>query len=233
MENNNIETVDSINLQELFLVLWKNVIFIAILTIISAAAFGSFTKFFMEKEYASDTYVQISSSQHGGTYTDLQYSKALVKNYVFQANSRTVLNQVINDEALNLSMGYDELKNLVKVSQITDTDIIKIEVTTNDSQLSADIANKVSYYLTEFVKTDVNVLDVRPYDAAIQNTNSVGPNLMLNTVIGLVMGGMISVGIVLLKEFLNRTVRTSKDVEKYLNLPVLGAIPMLEKKYID
>ena len=44
---------------------------------------------------------------------------------------------------------------------------------------------------------------------------------------------MISCGIAFLLEMLNNTVRTTKDVEEKLNLPVLGVLPKLTDKKLD
>ena len=38
---------------------------------------------------------------------------------------------------------------------------------------------------------------------------------------------MVSVGIVFLMEYLDNTIKTETDIEKYLQLPVLGTIPKM------
>ena len=64
-------------------------------------------------------------------------------------------------------------------------------------------------------------------DRAIVPINPISPNKKLNLAIAFFLGLMISVGIVFLLEYLDSTIKTESDVEKYLDLPVLGVIPKM------
>ncbi len=41
---------------------------------------------------------------------------------------------------------------------------------------------------------------------------------------------MVSIFLVFLLEYLDSTIKTPDDIERYLNLPVIGTIPMVEEK---
>ena len=47
---------------------------------------------------------------------------------------------------------------------------------------------------------------------------------MVNTAIGLILGGLLALGIAFLRAFLDKSVRTEEDVQKYLDLPVIGSV---------
>lgn len=51
------------------------------------------------------------------------------------------------------------------------------------------------------------------------------PRLKLSLIIAILFGLLISCGYVVLKELLNKTIRSTSDVKRFLALPVLGAIP--------
>ena len=51
---------------------------------------------------------------------------------------------------------------------------------------------------------------------------------MLNIVLGLVVGSILGVFLAFFLEYWDRTIRTPDDVERYLKLPVLSAIPIME-----
>ena len=55
--------------------------------------------------------------------------------------------------------------------------------------------------------------------------NPVSPNKKLNILIAFVLGLMIGVGIVLLLEYLDNTFKSREELEKTLDLPIIGAIP--------
>ncbi|VBB09397.1 lipopolysaccharide biosynthesis [Lucifera butyrica] len=67
--------------------------------------------------------------------------------------------------------------------------------------------------------------DVQVVDAAVTPEKPVTPRKVLNTVVGFVLGLFFGIGRAFLKEYLNRSICTAKDVQLFLNLPVLGSIP--------
>lgn len=53
----------------------------------------------------------------------------------------------------------------------------------------------------------------------------VGPNHILNTLIGMLIGAMLGLGLAFVIDLFDPTLRSAEDVERYLNLPVLGSVP--------
>jgi len=47
----------------------------------------------------------------------------------------------------------------------------------------------------------------------------------MNIAVAAILGMMLGVGIAFLKEFLDNTIKTPEDIQKYLDLPVIGMIP--------
>src|SRR5690625_2830158 len=72
----------------------------------------------------------------------------------------------------------------------------------------------------------MNVDNVNVLNAAVLSANPtpVSPNLTLNVAIAFVLGGMVGVGLAFLIEYLDTTIKTEEDVERYLGLPVMGVI---------
>jgi succinoglycan biosynthesis transport protein ExoP len=68
-------------------------------------------------------------------------------------------------------------------------------------------------------QSDIAVLN--PATAPIQPS---GPKVLLNTVISLLLGGIVGVGLALLVEMTDRRVRSESDLAELLEIPVLGAI---------
>jgi capsular polysaccharide biosynthesis protein len=58
----------------------------------------------------------------------------------------------------------------------------------------------------------------------------VKPVVPLNTAIGFLLGLMLSTGIVFLLEYLDKTLKTEEDIEKYVAVSVLANIPLVKKK---
>ena len=55
-------------------------------------------------------------------------------------------------------------------------------------------------------------------------TEPAGPRVLLNTLVAILLGTILGVGIALLRELLNRPVRAASDVRDMLGIPVLGMV---------
>jgi capsular polysaccharide biosynthesis protein len=67
--------------------------------------------------------------------------------------------------------------------------------------------------------------NIQIIDNAVLPKSPVSPNKKLNVAIAFFLGLMLSLGISFMMEFMDRTIKTEIDVEKYLDIPVIGIIP--------
>ncbi|WP_257264435.1 polysaccharide biosynthesis tyrosine autokinase [Endozoicomonas sp. ONNA2] len=81
--------------------------------------------------------------------------------------------------------------------------------------------------------SDLQTANARVVDQAFVPQHPVKPKKKLIVAIAGLLGLLVSCGIAFLLEMLNNTVRTTKDVEEKLNLPVLGVLPKLTDKKLD
>jgi hypothetical protein len=56
------------------------------------------------------------------------------------------------------------------------------------------------------------------------------PRLLLNMLVAVFLGGMLAVGIALLRELIDRRVRSPEDLVRTIGLPVIGSIPQPMRK---
>ncbi|NLY36248.1 MAG: hypothetical protein GX046_03310 [Tissierellia bacterium] len=75
------------------------------------------------------------------------------------------------------------------------------------------------------VKEIMLVENVQIIDKAILPKNPIKPKKLMNIAIAGVLGLMLGVFITFIVEFLDNTIKSKEDIEKYLGLPVLGMIP--------
>jgi chain length determinant protein EpsF len=66
--------------------------------------------------------------------------------------------------------------------------------------------------------------DISLLNPAVAPTDPSGPRVLLNTLVGILAGTVLGVGLALLLELLNRPVRSPSDVKDMLGIPVLGTI---------
>jgi polysaccharide biosynthesis transport protein len=83
------------------------------------------------------------------------------------------------------------------------------------------------------IEVEVPRTPVEVVDPAEPPTRPVSPNLFLNILLSLIIGMSAGVGLAYFIEYLDTSVKTVDDVERYLGLPVLGVIPQKVRPLIE
>lgn len=207
---------------------------IILMTILSITASGLVSYFVLEPEYQTFTTLIVGKPKDYQNvdnkleYNDLLLNQKLVSTYGELVKTRIVADEVIKN--LNLDMSYKEFREKVNVNLVKDTEIIKLEVMDTNPVLAAEIANETAQVFMENVKDIMMVENVQVIDEAQVPDIPIKPRPSLNMVIAGVLGLMVSIFLVFLLEYLDSTIKTPDDIERYLNLPVIGTIPMVEEK---
>lgn len=200
-------------------------------TAILASAVISF--FVMKPVYQATATLIISKTPSNGDsevqYNDLMMYDKLVKTYAELAKSNLVANETIS--RTGYSMTALQLQKSLTVTPETDTQIMDISVENGDPQKALNLTNSLAAVLEEKVKTMMNTNDgVKILDEAQLPKSPVKPRKLLNIVIAGFLGLMVSLGLVFLMEYLDNTIKTENDVEKYLGLTVLASIPFVKEE---
>lgn len=160
-------------------------------------------------------------------YNDLLLNQRLVSTYGEIVKSRVVTDKVI--ENLGLDMSFADFGKKVSVSLVKDTEIIKLIVTDENPILAAKIANETAEVFMESVKDIMMVENIQIIDEAQVPKKPISPRPKLNMAIAGILGLMVGIFLSFLLEYLDNTIKTPEDVEKYLGLSVIGTIPMVSK----
>ena len=227
---------EEISLKEIFSVIRKRIKIILIVAVIAVIISAVFTFAVLKPEYESNTTLMVGTPVHRVavgeadqiTYQEVQTNRLLVSTYGEIAKSRSVLDNVI--KSLNLETGTAELREKINVSLVKDTEIIRISVTDNDPKMAAEIANVLAEAFSQQVVKIMNIENIKVIDEAVEPTSPVRPRHKLNLSIGLVLGVIISVFAAFILEFFDTSIKSPEDVAKYLDLPVIGTIPYVQKE---
>jgi len=85
----------------------------------------------------------------------------------------------------------------------------------------------------EGIELEVPRTPVKIVDRAEPPTGYVSPNFVLNILLSLFVGIGAGIGLAFFIEYLDTSVKTVDDVERYLGLPVIGIIPQKVRHLID
>lgn len=98
-----------------------------------------------------------------------------------------------------------------------------------DVNVAQEIYSMLAKRLEEAKVAEVSISrDVAVVDEADLPTRPIAPRKARTVALGFLLGLLASSGFVVAKDLMNRTVKTSEDIEKYLGMPVLGQIPSVE-----
>lgn len=215
-----------IDLREIFEMLRKRWLMIASITLVAAIVAGVISFFVLKPQYEASTTMMVSYKQDQETlmnYNELQMSQKLATTYSQIIKSNRIADKVI--KKLDLDLSSKDLNSKISVSQVETTEIFKITVKDNDPELAALIANTEAEIFKQEINEMMKVDSVSTIDVAKVPESPVAPNKVMNIAIATVLGMMVSVGLVFVLEFLDRTYKTPSDIERHLGLPILGAIP--------
>lgn len=222
----------TIDLAELFGVLWHWIWLILLVALLLGGAAFAFSKFVIPEEFQSTTkiYVLDKESGSGGqsTYTDLQVGSQLTKDYAELITSRTVIEKVIADNHLESVYDYKEFLKKVEVNTPTDTRIVSITVTDTNPALAQALADDIRVEASDLIVNTMQINAVNTYEAANLPTEKSAPSCSKWALLGALLGALLVGGIVTLQYILDDTIKTSEDIEQYLGLSTLALIPLDE-----
>jgi capsular polysaccharide biosynthesis protein len=227
-----MEVTMELELRDIFRIIWARIWIIVLITIVAMLASGIISYFYLDKIYESSTTLIVNKQKDDNeketqyTYNDILLSQKLVSTYTEIAKSSYVLERVIKE--LNLDLSPDELKKMIAVSAVGDTQIIRITVSDVFPARATVIAEKMAELLPIRVSELEMPDNVKVVDKAKVPSSPVKPRPLMNIAIAGVLGIMVGLGIIFLIEYLDNTIKTPDDVQKYLGLPVLGSIPNFE-----
>lgn len=128
------------------------------------------------------------------------------------------------DAALEEQIKNADLDSLHVASATSKYDTVKTEAATTRGIV--DVINKTTQEVAlsaELLNNNVSVVD-----EANPPLYPVKPRKSVNLALGAVMGMFFGLGLVFFLDYLDNTIRTPEDVEKFLGLSVLGVIPKMQ-----
>lgn len=219
---------ETIDLREYFFILKRKMWLIALAAIVCGLVSGLISFFVLTPVYEANTSLIVNKEVENemtqmSTSDDLNFVQKLAVTYGEIIKSRTVITSTI--DKLNLDMTYEELLEAISVTNVDSTQIIKISVKNTNPMIATKICNTIPQIFSTEVQRVVKASGVEVIDKATIPENPVKPNKTMNIAIAMVLGVMVSVFLIFLKEALNTKVKEPKDIEDKLGIPVFGVVP--------
>ncbi|MBR2473102.1 MAG: hypothetical protein IKB44_04050 [Clostridia bacterium] len=154
-------------------------------------------------------------------------SNYLVSTYIEVLKSDAVLGEVA--EELGDEYSSSKIRSMIKAEGVGDTQVIKVSVEHTDPQVAMDIANAIAEVAPDVIVEKAKAGAVEVIDYALLPTSPSSPNLIVNVIIGFLLGIILSYAGFFIYEALDTIVRDEDMLVKAFDIPLLGTVPPLDE----
>jgi capsular exopolysaccharide synthesis family protein len=207
---------------------WR-IIMAAMLVVLAGAAAATALS---PRIYEAKTQLFVSTSGGNDTSALLQgsnFTQQRVKSYADVITTPKVLNPVI--ESLGLNTTAANLGKQITATVPLDTVLIEVAVTSTNPSVAASVAYAVGYEFTRTVADLENVADGKasPVKVTIVSTpmtptSPISPKPTRNLALGVVLGLLLGLGLALLRDLLDTTIKGERDCAEVTDATVIGGI---------
>lgn len=178
--------------------------------------------------YKSETSIVLANQNTDITVNDLSLNKNLLPTYREIIKSRSILEKVISNLTLDLTV--EELNKKINVKSQNEAEIIIVSVKDEDSKLAQTIANEIAKIFKEEITKYYQVENVTILDNAVEAEEPYNINVIKQYLIGFLAGFVLGSGIVTIVFYFDDTIKTSEDIETKIGLSVLSTVPRYKPK---
>lgn len=219
-----------IRLDELFEALKKRWLMIVTITLIATIISAALSFFVIKPKYEASTKVFIGKDEGDNqayNQNDVLMYQKLMKTYSEAIKTKDLVSRSLQGTSLELKP-EDVLANLT-VSPVADTQILQIKYKSNNPQEAKVVIEELT---DEFIKTSKELVpngNIKTIEEVQLPENPISPNKKMNIAIAFLLGLMVSVGLAFLLEFLDNTFKSKEQLERELDIPVIGVIPTVKE----
>lgn len=220
-----------ISISEIFEALKKRWILIVSITLVATLISGILSFFVIKPTYETSTKVFIGkeeSNLEGYNSNDIQMYQKLLQTYAETIKTNEVVQTAINNTDADLTVSA--VKGALTVTPVSDTQILQIKYQSNEPEVAKEILENITNEFVVLAKELVPNGNVRVIEAVQLPENPVAPNKKMNIAIAFLLGLMVSVGLVFLLEYLDNTFKNKENLERELDIPALGVIPVVDEE---
>lgn len=173
--------------------------------------------------YVNNNSISVGEASLSISSADITASKSLVDTYIVILNTRETMNDVIDYAGINRS--YSDITDMIKAEAVNETEIFRVVVTSPNPKEAEKIANSIAYILPKRISSIVEGTSAKIVDSAVVPSKPSSPSYVKNTMLGFLLGLAMSVGIIVLHELFDVTIRVEDDITQMCKYPVLAAVP--------
>lgn len=215
----------TIELADFLYVLKKWFWLIIILCIVGAMSGFVISKEFMTPIYESQSQLVIKQEQpknNTTTTSETQSNIQLVNTYKIILVSPTVLETVIKN--LDLPETTAQLAKQILIENSKDSQVLTVNVLNADRELAKQINQQLIKAATKESDKIMSANNIRVLTKPTENMSPVKPNKTLVIGVGFIVGLLVAISIIVIKETMRQHIRDEKELRAIIKATHLGNI---------
>lgn len=173
-----------------------------------------------------------SKEDTGYNSTEVQMYQKLLTTYAEIIKTRDLVKASVKNIDLEKKDVEDVLENLV-VTPRNDTQILEISYKDTSAERTLAVVNEITEKFILKSKELIQNGNVQIVEEAVYPDKPVSPNKKMNMAMAAILGLMAGIILVIVRELLDNTFKSKEELEKFLKLPVIGAIPEYDSEEIQ
>lgn len=220
--------INEINLVELLNVIIRKWWIIAIMLLVCGGGSYIYTDLFVEPMYRTDGSIYVNCETEAdrvdvASTGRIESSARLARSCIEVLQARSFLTEVARD--LNNKYTYSQLRGMLHIESINDTEYLQITVEGHNPQDVCDIVDSILQRAGEHIVTIIKAGSVEVVDKPFVPSVPYSPNKSRNALLGAVAGAVVAIGFIFLMELFDTHIKNSDEMKKKYPEPVLGEIP--------
>ncbi|WP_086074485.1 YveK family protein [Paenibacillus camerounensis] len=229
-------SAQELDLRDYFQIVKKRLWMIVSIVVVVCLLAGIYSLYIKKPVYEASTKIIVNQTQQVQTaaseldLNQINTNIQMINTYKEIIKTPAILDVVANNYP-EFNTNAEELLKKVNVSSVNNTQVMTLVVRDNSYQRAAELVNAISLVFKQEIPSLFNVQNVSILNEAKLNPpvepGPVEPNVVMNLAIAFIVSLMIGLGIAFLLEYLDDTLKTEEDIEKYLGLPTIAMITRL------
>ena len=224
---------EKINLKRLTSILKKNTLTIIVIITLFIIGGCIYSFNFVEPKYKSSSTILLvskNSSEKNSkvTQNDVTLNKSLLTTYGNIITSNNVLEKVRQN--LQIEDTIEQLSKNIKVDEVEDTQLIKVDVINENADEAQKIAEELNNVFIQEIKNIYNIENVTVVDKPSIEENPYNINHIRDIILFGLIGILASVIYIFISYVLDTSIKIEQDIEDYTGLNVIGTMPKSNEK---
>ncbi len=222
--------MQELDLREILYLLLAKIKWIILGFVAGAVLLGVYASVFVPELYTSSAMMYISNisedvEANAATSSNLTAAERLVTTVKTATTAKWALDSAAGKMGGRMTAG--ELGGAVSFAAVKDTSFLRVSVTHTDPKLAQEACDVMLVVAVEAFTATGETGKATVFQTATA-AGQTSPNVKRSAAIGAVVGAIVAVAIILLCKMFDNTVRDKENLQRRLNVPVLGEIPSFE-----